>query len=118
MSIEKNVQTVKNFLAAQHSHHGKVTNAAKILAFGIFQKQLGLIAAQPVPQMGSQLLHTFHATDASGKLRAEQTGICGIIREPPHCCKPLIDRSCSQSEGFEVKAEPENDGPIQSKARF
>src|SRR5579863_10458337 len=47
------------------THHGKITNAAKILAIGIFQEQLGLIAAQLVPQTGSQLLHTFHEAEAS-----------------------------------------------------
>jgi NADP-dependent 3-hydroxy acid dehydrogenase YdfG len=65
-----------------------------------------------VPQAGSQLLHTLHAADAGGKLWAEQTGICGLIRQSPHSARAWT----MELKDRRIRVNSMSPGPIETPA--
>ena len=52
----------------------------------------GFFGCEPVPKPDTQLLGTFHTSNASSELRTEQASVCGFIREPPYSGESTIDR--------------------------
>ena len=55
------------------------------------QQPAPLLRPEPVAQADAQFLSPFYSTDSSGQLRAEQSGIGRLIREPTDRREPPID---------------------------
>jgi hypothetical protein len=53
----------------------------------------GFLGREPIAKPYTQLLGTFHTSDASGEFRAKQASVCGFIGEPPYSGESSVDRS-------------------------
>ena len=53
----------------------------------------GFFGCEPVPKPCTQLLGTFHTSDASHEFRTEQTSVRGFIGEPAYSGESSVDRS-------------------------
>ena len=77
-----------------------------------------MIASQPVPSAGTQLLHTFHATNFCSDFGTEQASISCFVGQTSHSGKPLIDGAGRQAKRFQIQTKSQNYSPIQCECRF
>jgi hypothetical protein len=55
-----------------------------------------LVSGEPISKPHTQLPYAFDASNACSKLRAEEPGVGGFVRQPSHNSEPSID--CARSE--------------------
>jgi hypothetical protein len=61
-----------------------------------------LLGGEPVTNTDASVLRPFDSPDAGSKIRAEQAGISGFVREAPNGGEPAVDRAGRKLTGFQV----------------
>jgi len=70
----------------------QTSQASERLAIRSCQEPLALIGGEPVPDADSNPAHSLAPSDPGRKFRTEQTGIGGLIRDPPNGSHAQVDR--------------------------
>src|SRR5215472_2720755 len=76
----------------------------------------GFLGRKPVPEPHTQLLGTFHTSNASGELRTEQASVCSLVGEPPNRSKSSINRSRCEMPVFEEDTITGNDNLVEGES--
>jgi hypothetical protein len=74
----------------KHGQHRIVPFGTKRFAPCSPQYGRALILSEPIPRALAQLLYAFHPSNTGGEVRAEKTGIGGLVRQPAHGCEMLL----------------------------
>src|SRR5271157_4862741 len=78
----------------------------------------GFLGREPVPKPHTQLLGTFHTSDAGGEFRIEQASVCGLVGESSYCSKSSIDRSRRQLPILEENAVAGDHNLVERESRL
>ena len=76
----------------------------------------GFFGCEPVPKPHTQLLGTFHTSDASSEFRTEQASVRGFIGEPPYSGESSIDRSPRKLSILKEYAIAGDNNPVERKS--
>jgi hypothetical protein len=76
----------------QHGDHGMVTPCAWSRGVPRSEKPSTLFRRQPVAEADADAVDPFHAADARGQFRAEETSIGGLVRDPADGRETQVDR--------------------------
>jgi hypothetical protein len=77
-----------------------------------------LLNSQPVAQAHAQIPDPPDATNPSGEIGAQQTGVGCLIGETPNGAQAQIDGSRGKEAGLKVAAIAENHRSVQGQSRF
>ena len=76
----------------------------------------GFFGCEPVPKPHTQLLGTFHTSDASSEFRTEQASVRGFIGEPSYSGESSIDRSPRKLSILKEYAIARNNNPVERQS--
>jgi hypothetical protein len=78
--------------AQQDGECGVVSLSAKATNIYRPQKALTLLRGKPIPNRYTQPFGTLHAANTSRQIGAQEPAIRCLVRQPPDCRKPQVDR--------------------------
>ena len=82
------------------------------------QQPFALLYREPVPDAVSNPADPFDASDSGCQFRAEQSGISGLVGDPPNGRQVQIDRCRRVVFLFEIDPVSEYHGAIEREGRF
>ena len=68
----------------QDGENGPIPISFEGVCIGRLPEVAGFFGCEPIPEPHTQLLGSFHTSDASSEFRTEQASVCGFIGEPPY----------------------------------
>ena len=72
-----------------------------------------LVGGEPVTETNAEVFRAFDPPDASSEIRAEQSGISGLVREPTDGREPAVNRARCELARFQVDSVAGDYGPIE-----
>ena len=88
----------------------------RVSASGDCREAAGFFGCEPVPKPHTQLLGTFHTSDAGSEFRTEQASVRGFIGDPPYSGESSIDRSPRKPSILKEYAIAGNNSPVERKS--
>ena len=102
----------------QHGEDRVVPLATEGIAVCTGQKPLALLGREPVPNTDTNPADSFDASNSGCQFWTEQSGIGGLVRDPPNGRQAKINRCRRVLFLFEIDPVSEDHGAIEREARF
>jgi hypothetical protein len=80
------------------------------------QEPFALLGGEPVADANSDPAHSFDPSDPGRKLRTQEAGISGLIRNTPDGCEAQVDRRRCVQFLFEKDSVSQDDSAIECEA--
>jgi hypothetical protein len=72
-----------------------------------------LVGGEPVTETNAEVFRAFDSPGAGSEIRAEQSGISGLVREPTDGREPAVNRARCELARFQVDSVAGDYGPIE-----
>src|ERR1035437_2198897 len=104
--------------AEQYCQDCSITFALQSLLVGGSQKPPALIHGQPIAQPNAELLGPFHALDARGQFRTEQSAVGRLVGQAPYGGQAHIDGCRRKKSGLQFDPVAQDDMLAKGQARL